>query len=175
MLKVFVSSTCQRLPSGPVSFGTTVSKCALKSTCALRRHKRPLRRCVPGSPAQKWFCGASAQLRTARAQQASQLARNRSRLGILPFAKIQHPHKSGQMSQMSFCCTLHAFKFGRSQLGRNASGAIVKGSRFGKDPGRWPRLGAWYEGMDAEFPAYSARVRGDERSWQKVLAQASPP
>lgn len=40
------------------------------------------------------------------------------------------------------------------------------------DPSRWPRLGAWYEAMDAEVPAYSARVRGDEDSWRKVLAQA---
>lgn len=41
-----------------------------------------------------------------------------------------------------------------------------------KDPSRWPRLGAWYEAMDSEVPAYSARVRGDEESWRKVLAQA---
>ena len=42
-----------------------------------------------------------------------------------------------------------------------------------QDPSRWPRLGAWYEAMDAEVPAYSARVRGDEDSWRKVLAQAA--
>lgn len=41
-----------------------------------------------------------------------------------------------------------------------------------KDPSRWPRLGAWYEAMDSKVPAYSARVRGDEESWRKVLAQA---
>ena len=41
-----------------------------------------------------------------------------------------------------------------------------------QDPSRWPRLAAWYEAMDAEVPAYSARVRGDEDSWRKVLAQA---
>ncbi|CAK9027719.1 unnamed protein product [Durusdinium trenchii] len=40
------------------------------------------------------------------------------------------------------------------------------------DPSHWPRLGAWYEAMDAKFPAYSARIRGDEVSWRKVLAQA---
>ncbi|CAJ1459086.1 unnamed protein product [Effrenium voratum] len=40
------------------------------------------------------------------------------------------------------------------------------------DPSRWPALAAWYEAMDARFPAYSARVRGDEVSWRKVLAQA---
>ena len=41
-----------------------------------------------------------------------------------------------------------------------------------KDTSRWPRLGAWYEAMDSKVPAYSARVRGDEESWRKVLAQA---
>ena len=50
---------------------------------------------------------------------------------------------------------------------------VVLGTRALQDPSRWPRLGAWYEAMDAEVPAYSARVRGDEDSWRKVLAQAA--
>eukprot|EP00439_Symbiodinium_sp_Y106_P002166 s2255_g1.t1 len=40
------------------------------------------------------------------------------------------------------------------------------------DRSRWPKLAAWYEAMDELFPSYSARVRGDDASWRKVLAQA---
>jgi len=41
-----------------------------------------------------------------------------------------------------------------------------------RDRKRWPRLAAWYEAMDREVPAYTSRVKGDETSWRRVLAQA---
>ncbi|CAE8641295.1 unnamed protein product [Polarella glacialis] len=39
------------------------------------------------------------------------------------------------------------------------------------DVNRWPRLAAWCDAMQ-QVPSYSCRVRGDEVSWRKVLAQA---
>eukprot|EP00931_Biecheleriopsis_adriatica_P118301 TRINITY_DN93738_c0_g1_i1.p1 TRINITY_DN93738_c0_g1~~TRINITY_DN93738_c0_g1_i1.p1 ORF type:complete len:429 (+),score=58.60 TRINITY_DN93738_c0_g1_i1:2-1288(+) len=41
-----------------------------------------------------------------------------------------------------------------------------------RDSSRWPRLAAWYEAMMQRVPAYSARVRGDNISWRKVLSMA---
>lgn len=41
-----------------------------------------------------------------------------------------------------------------------------------RDADAYPHLAAWYDAMETKVPAYFARVRGDARSWAKVLAQA---
>jgi glutathione S-transferase len=38
--------------------------------------------------------------------------------------------------------------------------------------GQYPHLAAWYDAMEAQFPAYACRVKGDASSWRKVLVMA---
>jgi glutathione S-transferase len=37
-------------------------------------------------------------------------------------------------------------------------------------PERWHHLSQWYLAMEEQVPAYACRLRGDEQSWQRVLA-----